>query len=245
MLHDRGMHDRPTLLVLDVSDRERADAVYGRVLEELTARASEDATRVGFRTERVACDGWSESAAATAVAGADAVLVMGGEDVSPDLYGAASDYPGAGDWFRGADLAQIAAVREAVSRRVPVLGICRGMQLANVALGGTLVPHIDGHVRPGPADASMVDHEVALAAESALARALGAQTLSVRSSHHQAVDRLGDGLRPVAAAPDGVVEALEHTDAPLWAVQWHPEDAGAGDDVLTRLLALARSHVRG
>lgn len=241
---DRTVPTRPVLLVLDVSDSERADPVYGAVLQTLTRRAGDDARAAGFVPVRLASDAAGVDGVLDALDDADAVLLMGGEDLSPDLYGAAPDYPGAGGWFRDADVAQIAAVRSAVQRRIPVVGICRGMQLANVALGGTLLPHIEAHVRPGSADASMVDHDVTVAAGSALADALGTEKLSVRSSHHQAVDALGEGLAAVAHAPDGVIEAVEHASAPLWAVQWHPEDEGAAGDVLARLLDTAHARVR-
>jgi putative glutamine amidotransferase len=125
---------------------------------------------------------------------------------------------------------------------LPTLGICRGMQVVNVALGGDLVQHLEGddHVAPGASESSMVDHPVSLDAGSALAAALGATSLTVRSSHHQAVGRLGAGLVGVGTAPDGTVEAVEHRSAPLLAVQWHPEDVGAVGTVLADLLVALR-----
>jgi putative glutamine amidotransferase len=235
----------PVLLVVDVSDSDRDDPVYHALLDALTARATADARAVGFAPTRVAADQLGVEGVRAALEESDALLIMGGEDVDPDLYGGPRDYPGAGSWFRRADDAQAAAVRDAVERRIPVVGICRGMQVVNVALGGTLIAHIadSAHVRPGPADESMIDHDVALVPGTDLAATLGADAFAVRSSHHQAVDALGAGLVAAALAPDGVVEALEHTDAPLWAVQWHPEDDGSAGDVLTRLLARARDAV--
>jgi putative glutamine amidotransferase len=147
-------------------------------------------------------------------------------------------YPHAGQWFPTADVAQIALVRHAVDAGLPTLGICRGMQVVNVALGGDLVQHLDGplHVTPGPPEASMADHAVTLDADSALAAAPGSTRLTVRSSHHQAVGRPGAGLRVVGTSADGTVEAIEHESAPLLAVQWHPEDSGATGSVLADLL---------
>jgi putative glutamine amidotransferase len=128
---------------------------------------------------------------------------------------------------------------------VPLVGICRGMQLVNVALGGDLVQHLpgDAHVRTGASDDSMVDHDVRLDPASDLAARLRGDAFDVRSSHHQAVARLGAGLAAVAWADDGTVEAVEHREAPLWCVQWHPEDSRAQGDVLTGLLEAARASV--
>ncbi|NIJ04453.1 gamma-glutamyl-gamma-aminobutyrate hydrolase family protein [Frigoribacterium faeni] len=174
------------------------------------------------------------------LAAADAVVVTGGEDVDPSFYGGDADDPHLGQTFPAADRAQVALVRQAVAGNTPLVGICRGMQLVNVALGGDLVQHLHegGHVGDDPAD-SMVDHRVAVEPDSRLARALGATELDVRSSHHQAVGRVGTGLRVVARADDGTVEAVEHEEAPVWCVQWHPEDAGSRGTVLTDLLEAA------
>ncbi|MET0589845.1 MAG: gamma-glutamyl-gamma-aminobutyrate hydrolase family protein [Naasia sp.] len=133
-------------------------------------------------------------------------------------------------------------VRRAVETRVPTIGICRGMQLVNVALGGSLVQHLhaDGHVSAEDPAGGMLDHRVAVAPESALARVLGQTRLEVRSSHHQAVDRPGEGLVVVARADDGTVEAVEHESAPVWCVQWHPEEARSRGTVLVDLLQAAR-----
>src|SRR5581483_2895399 len=125
--------------------------------------------------------------------------------------------------------------RAALARRtLPMLCICRGMQLLNVALGGDLVQHIPDHFgervlhrRP---ERLPVTHPVRLEPESRLAHLLGATELVVRSFHHQAVGRLGAGLRAVAWSPDGVVEAVESERHPfVVAVQWHPELDALGD----------------
>lgn len=229
---------RPVLAVVDVSDAGRDDPAFHDSLVVLTRRALEVARDAGWEPCRLAAEQLGVAGLARALAGVDGVLVMGGEDVAPVHYDGRPDYPGAGQHFAVADAAQIAAVRAAVDGAVPTLGICRGMQVVNVALGGDLVQHLEheGHVRPGDAAESMVDHAVALVPDSRLGAVLGERSLDVRSSHHQAVGRLGDGLRVVATAPDGTVEAVEHEHAPLWAVQWHPEDTGARGTVLRDLL---------
>ncbi|MFZ7088574.1 gamma-glutamyl-gamma-aminobutyrate hydrolase family protein [Curtobacterium sp. RRHDQ10] len=236
---------RPLLAVVDVSDGGRHDPAFDAVLVALTARVLAAGERVGFAPVRLAAEQLGAEGLLAAVAGADAVVLTGGEDVAPERYNGALEYEGAGQLFRTADDAQIDLVRHVVAGRIPTVGICRGMQVVNVALGGDLVQHLadGGHVRGGAPTESMVDHPVRIDERSDLASVLGVTTLTVRSSHHQAVGRLGAGLSAVASAPDGTVEAVEHQDAPLWAVQWHPEDPGAAGDVLERLLAAARDAV--
>jgi len=117
---------------------------------------------------------------------------------------------------------------------MPVLAICRGIQVLNVALGGTLVQHVPdlgGNVEHGvPGGGGTVMHDVKVEPDSLLAEITGGETLATASHHHQAVDRLGEGLHVTARADDGVIEAVEH-DGPGWlvAVQWHPEDTAATD----------------
>jgi len=179
---------------------------------------------------------------------ADAVVIMGGEDVSPDLYGATAGYRGESVHRRRADLAQIALVRHAVATGAPLLGICRGIQVLAVALGGTLVPDmaVPGHrSETFVHDHRLTRHDVLVDPSSTLARALtaghdagGSGTpirIPVHSAHHQAVADPGPDLAVAATAPDGTIEALEHRDAPVFGVQWHPEDPAA-DPVGVRVL---------
>ncbi|AMM19324.1 hypothetical protein AX769_03240 [Frondihabitans sp. PAMC 28766] len=233
--------EQPRLLLVDVTDRERRDPSFAAELQALTASAAATAAAAGFDVRRVASDGPSLAAEFDR---ADVVLLMGGEDVDPALYGGAESYPHRDQIFADADRAQVALVREALDEGVPLIGICRGMQVINVALGGDLVQHLHegGHVAPNPAE-SMVAHAVSLVEGSALARLLGATELDVQSSHHQAVGTVGRDLRVVARADDGTVEAIEHATSPLWAVQWHPEDAGSTGTVLVDLLAAARARL--
>ena len=235
----------PLLLVVDVAHAGRDDAAFDAVLDRLSARVARAGEEAGFRVRRVDAAATGPEALVASLGHADAVVLTGGEDVDPALYGGDPDHPHAGRAVRAADDAQVALVVEAVRTRTPLVGICRGLQLVDVALGGDLVQHLDGHVRPGDPRASMVDHDVELVAGSRVAEALGGTAFTVRSSHHQAVGRLGAGLRVVGRAPDGTVEAVEHEDAPLWAVQWHPEDEGDRGDGLVSLLRAARAAVRG
>ncbi|MFI0774362.1 gamma-glutamyl-gamma-aminobutyrate hydrolase family protein [Streptomyces sp. NPDC021212] len=174
--------------------------------------------------------------AAAVVSRLDAVVISGGPDVEPVRYGANSD-PRTGPPARERDAWELALIEAALSSGVPLLGICRGMQLLNVALGGTLVQHLDGHAGPpGVFDR----HEVKPVPGTRLAEALP-EPLSVPTFHHQAVDRLADGLVVGAyASDDGTVEAVEMPGAEgfVLGVQWHPE---AGDDlrVMRALVAAA------
>ncbi|PWI08155.1 gamma-glutamyl-gamma-aminobutyrate hydrolase [Streptomyces sp. NWU339] len=157
--------------------------------------------------------------AATAVARLDGLVVAGGPDVEPVHYGAGPG-PRTGPPARARDAWELALIRAALDRRVPLLGICRGMQLLNVALGGTLVQHLDGHAEvPGV----FGHHPVKPVPGTLYAGAVPEET-SVPTFHHQAVDRLGEGLVPSAHAADGTVEAIELPSADwVLGVQWHPE----------------------
>lgn len=158
--------------------------------------------------------------AASRLAAFDAVLVPGGRDVDPAQYGddqrlASSDEPDVEQ-----DEADLAVVRAVVDLELPALLVCRGLQVLNVALGGTLVQHLDD---PEGLHRNAF-HDVELEAGSRAGAVLGNGRVRVSSYHHQAVDRIGLGLRATGRADDGVVEVLEHVRAPLVAVQWHPED---------------------
>jgi gamma-glutamyl-gamma-aminobutyrate hydrolase PuuD len=155
----------------------------------------------------------------------DAVVINGGGDVAPERYGAPRHGRTNGVQERR-DEFEIELVRAAADRGVPVLGVCRGIQLVNVALGGTLVQHVPEAVgREHMCDDALDQrvHEVVLAPGSRLAALYGRDRLSVNSLHHQAVDRPGRGLRVTASAPDGTVEGIESEDGRILGVQWHPE----------------------
>ena len=171
-------------------------------------------------------------AAESAISRLDGLIISGGPDIEPARYG---EQPGPRTTVvrPGRDAAELAFFRAAVSGGVPVLGICRGMQLMNVALGGTLIQHLPdavGHEEHCPTPGAMGVHEVTVGSPgstSRLAEILGEGTRVVPTHHHQGIDRLGAGLVATAWAADGTVEAVE-LDAPfVLGVQWHPE---AGDD---------------
>ncbi len=147
------------------------------------------------------------------------LVLGGGRDVNPSLYGE-SRMDGTDEPDDRRDTMESGLLAQAMAEDKPVFAICRGLQLVNVHLGGTLHQHIDGH--------NKVDHEVVVEPESLLALCAGEARYKVLSRHHQAVKRLAPGLRVTARAADGTVEAVE-LDGPrfLLAVQWHPEDRAA------------------
>lgn len=159
------------------------------------------------------------------LAGLDALLVPGGSDIDPRRYGQEPIAATSPADFAEQDDFEAGMLTAAIRIGVPVLAICRGFQLLNVEYGGTLIQDI---AADSPHRHSV--HDVEIEAGSALAAAIGAVSLPVSSYHHQAIDRVGEGLRVTGRAPDGVVEALEHPNAPLLAVQWHPEDNAEADD---------------
>ena len=156
-----------------------------------------------------------------------ALCLTGGEDLEPSRYGAPAD-PKTEPADPDRDALELALVATARARDLPVLGICRGFQVLNVAYGGTLVQHVDGH---RAANGPIVPHTVVPVAGSKLAEACGAAPYSVNARHHQAVTKqsLAPGLAPTALI-DGFVEAFEDP-ARRWlvAVQWHPERAADPD----------------
>ena len=158
------------------------------------------------------------------------LVLTGGEDVDPSFYGA-SRHPELGPVNCSRDETELALFAAARERSLPTLAICRGIQVVNVALGGTLVQDLPSEreqVQPHELDeerASRV-HEVLVDPSSRLATILGAQSVGVNSIHHQAVDRLGESIRVSARADDGVIEGVESDDPAWWmvGVQWHPEE---------------------
>jgi putative glutamine amidotransferase len=168
---------------------------------------------------------------AAAVRRLDGVLLTGGGDIDPGRYGA-QPHPATSRVSQARDTAELEMLDAAVAAGKPVLGVCRGMQLVNVARGGTLCQHLRGDAGHTPSPGTFGSHPVRIEAGSRLAGILGANGagVDVPTAHHQAIDRLGDGLVATAWAEDGVVEAVEHAGAGgpfLVAVQWHPE---AGED---------------
>ncbi len=169
----------------------------------------------------------------------DGLVLCGGTDLNPDLYGEPRD-PEADDPEDNLDKLELALLLDALDRDLPVLAICRGLQLFNVAHRGTLDQHIAGwsvhrmYKTPKPQPTHMVE----VVAGSRLAAITGPGEVAVNSRHHQAVKKLGDGLIVSARARDGVIEGLERADRKFAvAVQWHPEDQATIDPIQAGLFS--------
>ena len=151
----------------------------------------------------------------------DGVVLSGGPDIHPCLYGQ-EEHPELGPTDIGLDRFELGFVRRALERDLPLLGICRGAELLNVARGGTLIQHVEGHRQTE--EARVTTHDVRVEAGSRLAEVLGATEAAVNTYHHQAIDRLGGGVRAVAWSPDGLVEGIELSGVDFAiGVQWHAE----------------------
>lgn len=159
----------------------------------------------------------------------DALLLTGGGDVHPKFYGREDDADLALEVKVGRDLFEFDVIREAMERSIPVLGICRGLQVFNVAMGGSLIPDIEkaGFNIHRRGDAPERLHGVKVTKGSMLADIVRVSGGTINSSHHQAADTAGRGLRVAARSDDGITEALEWAEPAgkpfVLLVQWHPE----------------------
>jgi putative glutamine amidotransferase len=179
----------------------------------------------------------------------DGLLLAGGGDIVPSRYG---EEPHASVYGMEPerDETELALARTALEQGIAMLAICRGHQVLNVALGGTLRQHLpdDQTLLPHgtPVKDESVYHDIQLAAGSRVAKACGNELVSGRSHHHQAVDRLGHGLVAVGWSADGLVEAVEPESSSGWAVgvQWHPEDTAPSDPTQQGLFDALVDHAR-
>ncbi|WP_159502129.1 gamma-glutamyl-gamma-aminobutyrate hydrolase family protein [Microbacterium sp. 18062] len=186
-----------------------------------------------------------ERSAEAVLDGLDGLILTGGIDVQPELYGA-KRHPLTDPARPDRDAWELALVRGARRRGIPVFGICRGLQLINVALGGTLHQHLPdayGTERYRIGGGVFAENTVVVDDGTRLAGLVGAGDLGVHSYHHQGVDRLGEGLTVTARTDDGLVQAFEVPgDEYLVAVQWHPEENAADRRLFLGLVAAASGH---
>ncbi len=163
------------------------------------------------------------------LASVEGLLFTGGEDVHPEFYGEAVR-PKCEDIDRERDLYELGLAKRALERGIPTFGICRGLQLLNVACGGSLYqdlserPETRHEHRTKREERARLRHGVRIVPETRLRQIVGEDALKVTSTHHQLINRLGDGLKATAFADDGIIEAIELPSHPFFlAVQWHPE----------------------
>jgi putative glutamine amidotransferase len=201
-------------VLIPYTDRSYAEP-YARAIEAAGAKALLEEARPGLRIGE--CSG---------------LLLTGGTDVTPSLYGETAG-PETQQPEALRDEVETALIEEALSHDIPVLAICRGMQLLNVQLGGSLIQHLadTGRHVQRTKDKSLPAHAVTIAPGTMLASIANRQTWDVNSRHHQAVGRLGNGLRVGAwDAKDHTIEAIELPERRfVVGVQWHPEDQAEKD----------------
>jgi putative glutamine amidotransferase len=229
---DPGAHTGPRLAVVVSLNFPDMTDVTAELVRRFTHTALTEVADLGFDWTLV--DTSVDLPAADSVLDTDAVLVLGGGDVDSELYGVAGPAPHEYGVDPQADLFAMEVIRGAVDRDIPLLAICRGSQLLNLAYGGTLIPDLEqwqlhrGDYVTGPL---FIDEHVNVVPGTRLREILGCDDLVVRSGHHQAVAQVADELQTAAFADDGLVEGVEHPSAWAIGVQWHPEDDdGDGKD---------------
>ena len=210
--------------------RQGATAVPAAYLQALERAGADSAVLMPSAVD--------EKEAARRLSRFDGLVVVGGGDVDPARYGAEA-HPEVAHVNADRDGFEIPMLRAAVAENLPVLAICRGIQVLNVALGGTLHQHISdwshlaAHRSPDGSEEAF--HDVRVDPGTRLHKAMQAERASTFSHHHQAIDVLGEGLVAVAWADDGLLEGVEHESGWVVGIQWHAEATAAGDPLQQKL----------
>ncbi|MFE9097323.1 gamma-glutamyl-gamma-aminobutyrate hydrolase family protein [Streptomyces sp. NPDC007264] len=239
------MTPAPVRPLIAIPARFAATTSALRYAAEVTARALAEAVwRAGGEPAAVHPTDPADTDVVARLARFDGVLLPGGGDVAPHRYGAADTHGSVYDVDDLQDAFDLEVARRALESGLPLLAICRGLQVVNVCLGGTLQQDMGG---PEHEHRNVV-HPVSIARGTLLERALGAEKAEASCYHHQRVDRPGTGLAVTATAADGTIEGLELPGAGGWftAVQWHPEDTAHRDPaqqaLFDALVRAARTH---
>ncbi|MFQ6185941.1 gamma-glutamyl-gamma-aminobutyrate hydrolase family protein [Sinorhizobium meliloti] len=238
-MNEKLNSDRPRVLVSCSLDSPFSSEYLKSVLREQSDAALDAIRRAGLEPIFVEASA-PEASPRVALDGMAGLVILGGGDAEPAFYGQTQEAETIYGVNLEADAYEIGLISEAYRRDVPVLGICRGMQLINVTRRGALIQELGSdtmHYRSAD-NSVMTEHLVRVLPQTHLARIYGERELPVRSGHHQAVAALGTGLQIAAIAPDGIIEAIEAGDA-SWAmgVQWHPECQEASIEHLDLLFA--------
>jgi putative glutamine amidotransferase len=227
-----------TLHAPDAQDSEELDFLVSQIAQAVT---------VAGGTPVLIPPGWDTATLRAQFSALDGILLSGGGDIDPACYGS-TPIASVGGVDPDRDRTELTLAQWALAENKPIFGICRGLQLLNVACGGTLYRDVSEHANairhtytPGyPAD--LLAHPVEIVEDSMLAAIVGKRDANVNSLHHQACNEIAPGLRVVAQAPDGMVEAVEVPDHRfVLAVQWHPEalPAAAESEALFRAFVAA------
>lgn len=242
----RNAHES-TLAIIEVARMRPEAPDYHRATSVFIDAAARAAAVLPWSVRRVVAEDGIDAVLAETL-DADALLILGGEDIAPEYSGLTPGYPNEGAHRPRADEAQLALLQRAFIRRTPVLGVCRGLQLINVALGGRTIADLGAvhahRVAGVPAAESPARNTIHVEPSSALAAALGAGTREVICAHHQAIETPGVGLDVVARAADGTIEAVEHRDLPVRGVQFHPESPAADAWAFRALLSQLHAQVQ-
>ena len=229
---------RPRVLISGSFNSESASEQLNAALQGLADNVLSSFESAGIDSELVNAASPESKNADVLLSSFDGLVILGGGDIDPEFYGEGCESSCTYGVNPVADQFEIGLVKAALQYKKPVMGICRGMQVINVALGGTLYEHIGDdtiHKIKG-SSTEMNQHEVFISEGSLLHNIYNRTNMTIRSAHHQAVKELGKGLIISAKADDGIIEAIESHDGWCLGVQWHPEDASADKEQIQTLM---------